>query len=1113
MNRRLLHLVVVVVVSMVVGVSAHDVNAAQRGRNAPAPKSGVGIPRTIAIPRAVRNDDAVDLRAGFATPPWSARPWVYWFWLNGNITREGITADLEAMKRVGISGVLIMEVDQGAPVGPVDFMGEKWRELFKFVVSEAGRLGIEVNMNNDAGWNGSGGPWIKPEQSMQKVVWTSVDVTGPQRFEGQLAQPETQHGYYRDIRVLAFPSVGAYRIPDIQARAAYTVSGVGPARVDELAADMIIDPKKIVDVSDKMDASGKLAWDVPEGKWTVVRFGHTTTGAMNAPAPATGRGLECDKLSKEGARANFDGMMAKLASDVGPEGKALVATHVDSWENGSQNWTAKMREEFRARRGYDMTPYLPVMSGFVVGSQEISDRFLWDLRKTISELVIENYAGEIRKLAHDRGMRFTIEAYGSPCDFLPYGGVADEPMGEFWDPGGSAMETCKGMAASGHIYGKRIIGAEAFTAGGHERWLHTPADIKALGDLAFCNGINRFVFHRYAMQPWAEDRAPGMTMGPWGQHYERTQTWWEMTPAWHDYLARCQYMLRQGQFVADICYLQPEAPFYGFIDHPRLGYDWDECPGEALVQMTVKNDRIVLPSGMSYRVLVLPQTKEMTPALLRKVMELVRAGATVIGARPEKSPSLSGYPKCDDEVKKLANELWGDSKSSHVNRARRYGNGWIVPGTAAEKVLGASRVQPDFANRGSLRFIHRAAKDTDIYFVSNPEKCAVTTTATFRVSGRAPELWWPDTGRIERAPVYQQKNGATTVALQLEPSGSVFVCFMARVSPQSTAITSIELDGKPVLSSAAGKRIQVRIEKATYGVLTDPAKTRDVRAKAQAIVDGGRYNFQVSELAAGDDPAYGTVKTVIIDYTIEGKRATVRGTDPEMVFLARLGGDARTCEVRNGSLIAWQSGVFTVAKSTGKKTQAKVASLPKPVEIAGPWAVQFGGTGVEFARLASWSESSNTDIRYFSGTAVYRANFEVPKSAIKPGRVFRLDLGDVKVMAQVKFNGKDLGTLWKAPYAVDVTGAIKPGRNEIEVKVANLWINRMIGDEQLPEDSERNPNGTLKAWPQWLSEGKPSPTGRRTFTSWRMWGKNDALQPSGLLGPVRILVGQKVAVP
>src|ERR1039457_3001124 len=295
------------------------------------------------------------LERGFTHPPDAARPWVYWFWLSGNITSNGITADLEAMKRVGIGGVLIMETDQGAPVGPADFMGRQWRDLFKHVAAEARRLGLEVNMNNDAGWNGSGGPWIKPEQSMQKVVWSETNLTGPSRFEGALAQPEMVEGYYRDISVLAFPTPGAYRIDRIKAKAMYETGGVGDIPRNQLPAEMVIARDRVVDLTSKMDSNGRVAWEVPEGQWTVLRLGHTSTGVKNAPAPATGAGLECDKLSRQGIEANFAGMMAKLAADnhVGPGHAAngLVATHIDSWENGSQNWTAKMREEFQQRRG------------------------------------------------------------------------------------------------------------------------------------------------------------------------------------------------------------------------------------------------------------------------------------------------------------------------------------------------------------------------------------------------------------------------------------------------------------------------------------------------------------------------------------------------------------------------------------------------------------------------------------------------------------------------------------------------------------------------------------------------------------------------------------------
>lgn len=425
------------------------------------------LPAVLAVSCVMPARAADELARNFARPPQTARPWVYWFWLNSNITKTGITADLEAMKRVGIGGVLIMEVDQGAPVGQVPFMSDRWREMFRHAVAEAQRLGLDVN--NDAGWNGGGGPWIKPEQSMQEVVWTETEITGPKHYEGDLPRPQATANFYREIAVLAVPAAEDYRLPDFETKAAFQRRGHPKPAATHGEAPNIIKQDRVTDLTARVAPDGRLAWDVPAGKWTILRLGHTSTGVENLPAPASGRGLECDKLSPEGIEANFAGMMAKLTQDVGPSaGKTLVATHIDSWENGSQNWTPRMREEFQRRCGYDMTPFLPVMTGRVVGSPEISERFLWDLRRTISDLVVENYAGRMSQLAHQHGLKFTTEAYGSPCDHLPYAGQSDEPMGEFW-VGGSAIETCRGMASAAHTYGKPIIGAEAFTANDSER--------------------------------------------------------------------------------------------------------------------------------------------------------------------------------------------------------------------------------------------------------------------------------------------------------------------------------------------------------------------------------------------------------------------------------------------------------------------------------------------------------------------------------------------------------------------------------------------------------------------------------------------------------------------
>jgi hypothetical protein len=755
------------------------------------------------------------------------------------------------------------------------------------------------------------------------------------------------------------------------------------------------------------------------------------------------------------------------------------------------------------------------------------------------------------------------------------------------------------MASAGHVYGKRIIGAESFTSGDQEKWREHPALLKSHGDRAFCEGINRFVFHRYALQPWTPERRPGMTMGPWGQHYERTQTWWEWTPAWHEYLARCQFMLRQGLFVADICYVQPEAPPQGPGDHKRGGYNWDECTTEAvLTRMSVKDGRIVLPDGMSYRVLALPWSQTMTPSLLRKVKELVQAGATVLGPKPSASPSLSGFPQCDDEVKQLATELWGNANGTSV-KENRLGKGRVIWSDSPDKVLAESGVPADFTSGQPLRFIHRQAGDTDLYFVANLQPYQFTTTCGFRVAGKVPEFWWPDSGRIERAAVWEEKDGVTRVAVPFGPSGSVFVVFRER-DGKSDPIVLVKRDGKPMLSAAPEPRVKLVVTKARYGVLDDPQRTRDVTDKVQSKADSGEYSFQVAAMAAGDDPAFNVVKTLVADYTIEGKPFTVQAHDPETIHLsgeavrvkvekARYGvldDPQRTRDVReklqrlvdagvssfvvarmaegddpavlvvktleldvtlngehrhftgtdpetinlapaivpprpilavrawkNGSVLLETSepGEYELVTASGKTRRMAIPAVAPAVEVSGPWLASFAPNRgapaqVSFGKLISWNEHSHPGVKYFSGEATYSKTLTIPREMLGKAKGLYLDLGKVAVMAEVKLNGKNLGTMWKPPFRLDITSVAKAGANKLEIKVVNLWPNRMIGDEQLPEDSERNPDGTLKKWPQWLLDGKPSPTGRFTFTSWRLWKKNDALLESGLIGPVNLQV-------
>ena len=1013
------------------------------------------------------------LGESFVHPPESARPWVYWFWANGNVTKEGITADLEAMQRVGIGGVLIMDVDPAVPPGPVAFDSAQWREMFHFACEEANRLGLEINLYNAAGWAGSGGPWITPELSMQKVVWSEVAVEGPRHFAEALPNPEAVAGYYKDIAVLAFPtpSDDAYRIHDIQFKATFETKSVPyhtefgppplPISFPPLPPASRIEQKQIRDLTSAFE-NGRLAWDVPDGKWTVLRFGHTSTGVDNHPTPKTGRGLECDKLSREAIDLHFSKFLERIISDAGSlAGKTLVSTHIDSWESGAQNWTAKFREEFQRRCNYDILPFLPVMTGRAVGELEFSERFLWDLRKTISDLLIENYAGRLRELAHQHGLRLSIEAYdGDPCDEMGYAARADEPQGEFWlgrdyfPQVYRSWQWCANMVSAAHVYGKKVIAAESFTSMPGEDWLAHPATLKPLGDWALCAGINRVVFHRYAMQPWM-DRAPGMTMGPFGVHYERTQTWWEESKGWHEYLTRCQFMLRQGMFVADLCYLQPEGAPMRFrppgvdmhsADPPTApGYNFDGCtPEVVLTRMAVKDGRILLPDGMSYRLLVLPEPGDMpgagtmTPQLLGKIAALVNDGMIVVGPRPTRSPSLAGYPECDQELKKIADQLWGDCDGVNVTE-HRYGKGQVIWGRTPQQVLEAMGIPPDFSSgrQSSFRYIHRRAEDrADFYFLANKKSVPVEEVCSFRVDGRRPEFWWPETGQIERPAMYEEANGCVRLPVRLPESGSVFVVFQADNPVEADRAVLVALDGREL--NTGGEHIHAK------------------------RYPNGRFE-----------------------------------------------------------ILARQPGKYSIRTADGETISLNTGDLPEPIAVSGPWAVNFAlGWGaparIEFPHLISWSKHENPGIRYFSGKATYVKEVEIPEEMLQMGKHVFLDLGDVQVIASVKLNGMVMGDLWKPPFCMDITNWTHAGANVLELAVVNLWPNRLIGDANLPEDCEwvESPFGgtMLKQWPQWLLDGKPSPTGRLTFTTYRPWTKNAELLPSGLLGPVSIYAVAKVTL-
>jgi hypothetical protein len=1151
--------------------------------------------------------DAGDaLARQFATPPDSAKPQTWWHWMNGNITREGITADLEAMKRVGINGAEIFNVYEGIPAGPAPFMSPQWLELFRHAAVEADRLGMELCFHNCAGWSSSGGPWVKPEHAMQTIVTSEVMVQGGKPFNGVLPQPRVKAGYYRDIAVLAFPTPrDNTRIHNLGQKGLFGFDyqyGMQPAKA-AVPVTAVVARAQIVDLTARLGAQGELAWDAPTGDWTILRIGHTPTGKENHPAPDAGRGLECDKLSREALDAHWNDGIAPLLKKLGPlAGKSVNDCLIDSYEVGCNNWTPKFREEFLRRRGYDPIPFLPALTGRYVDGVEITERFLWDFRRTVGDLFADNYYFYFGELCRKHGLLASVEPYDGPFECLQVGARADILMGEFWAGSSGESSSVKLAAEAAHTHGIKIVGAESFTADpDNGKWLNHPGSLKALGDLTWCTGVNRFIFHCYAHQPWM-DKAPAMTMGQWGTHFGRFNTWWEQSKTWIQYVTRAQYLLQEGRCVADVLFFGGEAAPNGGVHFPELkakGYDYDAIGTDLIGKLNVNHGQVVTPVGGTYAVLALPTTTWMTPSLARTVRELVKDGATVIAPKPLKSPSLTDYPQADAELAKIAEEVWGPGTGEQA-----FGKGKVISNRSLEEVLASLGVKPDCAalsNAARLAFIHRVIGKTDVYFVSNQKPQPDTVECAFRTVGRLPELWDAETGQRQVAPLWRVEDGRTVVTLSLEQAGSVFVVFQQTAKPQPDTLARIEfkpadtsthrlpklelksaaygvfnlansgmvdvtakvaeqvqngklrivasneLGGDPAAGvvkemrveyecggqkrvatvaenltlelPAAGESGEVRVLRAVFGkfhenLLGLPAvKTIDVTARLAGRIQDGMLAVRVDNELAGSDPAQLVPKELQVEYAIDGvaHRLVVKENQdlrlPEDAWILLPPSPRVTWARGKPVLSAAEAGTYTFKTVSGAVKTVAIASLAEPLSIQGPWSVTFpAGRGAPasaaFEQLISWPEHSDAGIKYFSGTATYRKQFTVAAESLAAGRALQLDLGRVQVIAEVRLNGKDLGTLWKAPFRVDVTGAVKAGTNELEVRVTNLWPNRLIGDEQYPDDCEWN-GITIKSWPEWMVKGQPRPVPQRlTFTTWKHWHKDSPLQPSGLLGPV-----------
>jgi hypothetical protein len=1091
------------------------------------------------------------LKSGFENPPQGALPRVWWHWMNGNITQEGIKLDLEWMHRVGLGGFQNFDASMMTPK-VVDkrlaYMTPEWKEAFKYATTLSDQLGLEMAIAGSPGWSETGGPWVPAKEAMKKYVWSETRVEGGKPFTGALPHPPSNTGafqnlgiedlgdmlgggfnapeFYADTAVVAYkeaendvpleeshPKITTsggnidpallsdgdlvktvaltsaplgekawiqYEFEQPQAIRALTIVSGGkknsfeafipptgesgraleasddgqtfrvvadlpkggatertvsfapvtakyfrvtfktlpaapnplaemglpssPPPKDQLVAELVLHPGArvnrfeekaafvqfpdlyahatgevikqdaickcdVVDLTGKMRPDGTLDWTPPAGRWVVVRFGYSLLGITNHPATKEATGLEVDKLNRQYVTHYMNGYLDSYKETVGAEemGKRGIRYVItDSWEAGAQNWTDDMITQFKRLRGYDPTPWMPVLTGRIVESAHASDAFLWDLRKTIADLTADEHYGQVQASLKERGMGHYGESHEGGRAFIADGmevkKLDDIPMSAMWvqkpgvnkpTPGYNADD--RESASVAHIYGQNIAAAESMTScDATTAWAWSPATLKPTADQEFLNGINRFVIHESAHQPLV-GKAPGVTLGPCGQWFNRNETWAEQGSAWTRYLARNSFLLQQGKFAADVLYFYGEdsnitAIFANNGPSVPEGYNFDYINADGLIHdVGVSGGNLSTKSGMNYRLLVLDKySQHMSLPVLRALYKLVEQGAVVAGDKPVGTPSLA-----DDaaEFKKLNDKLFGAGSG-----VQTVGKGKVYAGQNAEAALKTLNVAPDFeytkpANEQQVAFVHRKLADGDLYFVDNRGEVAATFDATFRVSGKAPELWYSETGRTAPAS-FSMAGGRTTVPLKLEPWGTVFVVFR-----KATKETS-----------------------------------------------------------------------------------------------------------------------HTLPKLTEKQLAG----------VDGPWTVTFqpdrgAPPSITLDKLMAWNESSDKGVKYFSGIGMYTRTIQAPADWFKKGATLWLDLGDVKNLAVVTVNGKELDTVWHAPYRVDVTGALKPGANEVSVKVINAWVNRIIGDKQ------------------------PDATTKYTFTTWPAYKADTPLLASGLLGPVAIV--------
>lgn len=1041
-------------------------------------------------------------RAQFLKPDKVFYPETWFHFIGGNVSYEGITADLEAIAQAGISGVHFFHGQQGgkwpATGEDIECMSEKWEDAVKFVAEECKRLGLRFTVQNCPGWAMSGGPWIKPENAMRILVSSSQVVNGSEKVAVSLAQPQPsgeEWRDYRDIAVLAFPTPAGGAVacptpnkvvgsgsydwqrpvaknqnitlspaldktnwveltydkstvirtlqlssvqgfnhnmcydPDVTIRLyAYMADGnrvkvldapmpqsnwqdgatmslackvaegavkyrveidnqynMNVSRINllsmamknsweseagwtlrslERTGDDLMQPTEaylksdqILDVSQYMSSDGKFEWQAPSaGDWTILRLGHVNAGRKNKPAPPSGTGWECDKLSTEGPEAHFEGYVGMLSDGVLKDG-LLGGLLLDSWECNTQTWTVKMEEEFERVTGYELREWLPAVIGYVIDDPETTSRFLLDWRTTIGDLYANKFYRRMAELGHEKGLSVMYETAAGdvfPADILEYFKYADVPMCEFWHPfsngyvGDLNFKPIKPTASAARIYGKPRVNAESFTSF-NLTWDEHWQMLKEVADFNAVEGVTHNVFHTYTHNPQIDYLKPGTSFGAKiGTPFLRGQTWWQYMPEFTTYLARCSYMLERGRAVSDVLwYLGDEINHKPSQKYPfPEGYRFDYCnPDVLLNRLSVKDGRLVTPEGYSYSMMWIPDNKRMLPETLEKLYELIKQGAVVVASAPKGLATLRGDKAAEKRFAKAVSAIWGKALQGGVTRI---GSGAILSDVELSDAIEMLGMKPDV--KGDVRWIHRNVEGADIYFVTPQLEHSFDGQVLFRAKGNV-EIWDPITGSHSSVDSWLEGE-YTVVDLKLPQSGSCFV----------------------------------------------------------VIHDGEKLPV---------DKQY-------------------------------------------------------------------VESAMKPID--GEWTLSFPegwgmSSDVKVELLKAWKDLDiPAETKAFSGSAKYSKKFVADKSVKASDRVM-LDLGKVDMIAAVKLNGKSLGTLWCAPYVIDITEAIVEGENELEVVVTSTWFNRLVYDAALPEAERKT----------WTVAGPSA---------------NNKLRETGLMGPVRLVLGK-----